>query len=149
MRAWSSFTRDLRFRHRLRRMWRQGVADRRTRTLDALAGVLGSDPVLAVIAGSNDLGAVTEIVFSSGVEVRLASCYRPVVSVLAERATKGVVVLERAADHGACWGLYFAAGGEWLPLLAPEITVQTGPGGFGDKRAFGGPVVPQAAPLPV
>lgn len=124
-----SFILRWRLELRLRRAWREGMAERHAGTLDALSAVTGHDPVVASRPSRRGLGAVTEIVFASGAEIRLSSCYRPYVALLAKRATDRVVVLDHAAYHGNCWGLYFAAGDERVPLLAQEITVVGGRGG--------------------
>ena len=124
-----SLTHRWRLKLRLHRAWRKGMAERHALTLDALATVAGSDMVIAAHPSRRGLGACTEIVFGSGAEVRLSSCYRPYVALLAKRAADRVVVLDYAAYHGNCWGLYFLAGDDRLALLANEVTVLPAAGG--------------------
>lgn len=120
----------------LRRAWRQGLADRHAVTLHALRGSLGTDPVVAVTtapAGSADglrgRPGTAEIAFTSGLRVRLGLCHPPAVTALGRRSHQQATVLEHAAYHGFCWGLYFVAGDDHVPVLADEISVVTDPGG--------------------
>lgn len=133
---------------RLHRAWRKGMAERHALTLDALHGVIGSDLVVAAAASRRGPGAVTQIVFASGVEVRLSSCYRPAIAILAGRSAEGVVVLEHAAYHGDRWGLYFVAGAERLPLLANEVSVAGRRGNPGGDGEIGAPQPPSSELLP-
>jgi hypothetical protein len=123
------------------------MAERHALTLDALKGI-GNDRVVAAAASRRGPGAVTEIVFASGVEVRLSSCYRPAIAILSRRSTVGMVVLEHAAYHGDRWGLYFLAGPERLPLLANEVSVAGRPGNAGGGGETNSPQTPYSELVP-
>ncbi|MDQ2725053.1 MAG: hypothetical protein M3Y36_06110 [Actinomycetota bacterium] len=141
--------RRLTLRLRLRRARRKGMAERHALTLGALSGVIGSDLVVAALASRRGPAAVTEIAFASGVEIRLSSCYRPAIAILAGWSADGVVVLEHAAYHGNRWGLYFTAGPERLPLLANEVSIVGGPSGPGGDGPTATPRAPHAELLAV
>lgn len=126
-------------RHRLRRVWRQGLIERHTRTLAALHAAAGGDPVVAVATAAH---GPAEIAFGSGLRIRLVFSHPPTVRALGRRSRWQPTVLDHAAYHGVCWGLYFVAGGDLVPILAEEVSVVAGPPG--GLRLTSGPALQPA-----
>jgi DNA-binding transcriptional LysR family regulator len=121
---------------RMQRAWRRGRAEQDATTLARLASMTGNDLVLRADPSPEGSPSIGEVTFASGTTVRLAPCSRPVLRRLASLAADQVAVLERAADHGRFWGLYFSVAGQRIGLLAREISF-VGSGGGGRPMPSG------------
>lgn len=107
---------------RLRLAWRRGRAERAASTLARLSSMTGNDLVLGAAPSPEGSLSVGEVTFASGATVRMVPCSRPVLRRLATLASDQVAVLERAADHGRFWGLYFSVAGQRIGVLAREVS---------------------------
>jgi hypothetical protein len=118
-------------RRRLRRTWRESVAERRAESLQRLRGELHG----ALLRSSTYRGQLSELVFEDGVTVRLWTCHRPAIKALCAATRNGDVRLIRADHHGHCWALYFATLEGRLPVICRDLLVHDD---FGGLRAATG-----------
>lgn len=131
---------------RLQRSLRVGLAERNETTL----AVLRSSALGSAAVGVENRGTITELTFAAGSQVRLLYCHRPTVRRLRNAIAGGVAVLDDAANHGQCWGLYFQTVEGRLPLLARQVRVLPGRGGRGGAAWPAASAPPRGAiPLPV
>jgi hypothetical protein len=123
-------------RRRLRRAWRDGLAEQQADSLTRLRTELLGQPV-ANIEFRSGLG---ELTYANGVVVRLWMCHRPAIRALRCAARDGDAVLVEAANHGHCWALYFGTLEGRLPIICRDLRVRNEQGGLSPF------VVPSYAP---
>ena len=108
-----------RLHREVRATMRSGRAARHRATLAAIrAGLVG-----ATVAAVDDGGQVAEVSFRGGTTIRVGPVHGPTLESLRQASRAGGAWLVRAADHGRCWGLYFATTRGPLPLLAGEVRI--------------------------
>lgn len=113
-------------RRRLRRAWRQGMAEQRAAALHTLRAGLTGVPVHSAAYH----GTIAEIGYADGTVVRLWLSHRPAVKALRQAVADGAVVLVQADDHRHCWALYFATLEGRLPLMCRDLRVRLDQGGL-------------------
>jgi hypothetical protein len=111
---------------RLKRAWRQGMAQQRAVALHGLRSELSGVPILAVDCRS----PISEITFADGTVIRLWLSHRPSVKALRTAVREGPVVMSRADDHGHCWALYFATADGRRPLMCRDLKLRPAQGGL-------------------
>jgi hypothetical protein len=134
--ATMSFTQRAGLKRRLKRAWREGIAQQRATALLRLRLQVTGVPLLS----ADYHGMIGELAWSDGTVARLWLCHRPAVKALRLAAREGVAVLVQADDHGHCWALYFATLEGRLPLLCRDLRV---------RDSQGGPSHPVAVPAPL
>jgi hypothetical protein len=122
------FTDRCALRWRLARAWRTGKAEQRATHLGQAQALEGSR-LEGLRRQPGGPVAASELYFGAGTTLRIGRSHCPTFDRLATALRDGPVALDRAADHGRFFGLYFHTARGSIALLVNQVAV-SGNGGL-------------------